>query len=134
MLYFSLTGGLKTKCDWVDRVCKKNSSCWQLYLDREQKCGKVFNWTNMMNRPVCTDECKQANQQLQQHDIWKWNVDCDCGKFSDRQELKEIRKIERCQWRKHNFMLFCKPSIEKSCPKGLLLQCIFLNLPVTYVL
>ena len=68
--------------------------------------------------PVCTEECKKANDDFKKNKIWKRMVDCDCGKFDDNVELKDIRQTEKCFRQRFNLAVFCGGNMLVECPKG----------------
>lgn len=116
-----LLDGQQFKCNWLDRVCSKDQSCKELYDDRELKCGSVLSWTEERRaRPNCTDECKEANEKLMNHKIWKEYASCDCGRFGDNKTIREIRQIEQCIRRKINMKVHCDGTFgpSKTCPTG----------------
>ena len=79
----------------------------------------LINWSSGSKRfPICTDECKKANDDFKKNKIWKRSVDCDCGKFDDNTQLKDIRQTEKCFRRRLNLAVFCDKSILVECPKG----------------
>ena len=100
-------------------TCTRDPTCKQLYNDREEKCKGFIDWpVDSRGFPLCTDECKKANDDLKKHKIWRRSIDCDCGRFNDNAELKDIRQTEKCFRRRHNFAVFCDKSLLVECPKG----------------
>ena len=116
-LYF-ISDGQQFKCDWLVSVCSKDPTCKPLYDNREQKCATVFSWTEGKTPPMCTDECKMANEQLMRHSVWEGTSVCDCGNFINK-TLKEVRQTEECTRRRINMMLHCRGTFAAGgCPKG----------------
>ena len=79
----------------------------------------LLNWTIHSNEPpICTDECKKANDDFKKHKIWRRSIDCDCGNFNDNVELKDIRETEKCLRQRFILSEFCSKGIFIECPKG----------------
>ena len=117
-MIFNITGH-QFSCKWLIDVCTKDPTCKQLHDNWKEKCIKLINWSvESKGLPVCTDECKKANDDFKKNRIWKRIVDCDCGKFDDNVELKDIRETEKCFRRHHNLAIFCDKNMLVECPKG----------------
>ena len=82
----------------------------------------LINWSSdSKGFPICTDECKKANDDFKKNKIWKRSIDCDCGRIDDNVELKDIRQTEKCFRRRHTLATFCavgKVKMLVECPKG----------------
>ena len=100
-------------------VCTKDPTCKQLYNNWKEKCMTVINWTvDSKTFPICTDECKKANDDFKKNKIWRRSIDCDCGKFDDNAELKDIRQTENCFRQRQGLAIFCGKNMVVECPKG----------------
>ena len=120
--------GQQFSCNWLIDVCTKDPACKQLYDDWEEKCKTLLNWTVHSNEPpVCTDECKKANDDFKKHKIWRRSKDCDCGNFNGN---VAIRETEKCLRRRHNIAAFCGKNMLVQCPKGKYTWITCLVLPV----
>ena len=76
-------------------------------------------WTiDSKTSPVCTDECKKANDDFKKHKIWRRSTDCHCGRLDDNAELKDIRQTERCLRQRLRFAISCDRKVSVECPKG----------------
>ena len=79
----------------------------------------VLNWTvDSKGLPICTDECKKANDDFKKHKIWRRSIDCDCGKLDDNAELKDLRQTEKCLRQRLRLAIFCGKNMLVECPKG----------------
>ena len=117
-MLFNVTGQ-QFSCKWLTGICTKDPTCKQLYDNWKEKCIKLINWSvESKELPVCTDECKKANDDFKKNKIWKRTVDCDCGKFDDNVELKDIRETEKCFRQRLNLAVFCGKKMLVECPKG----------------
>ena len=115
-MLFNVTGH-QFSCKWLIGVCTKDPTCKQLYDNWKEKCmpGSV----DSKGLPICTDECKKANEHIKKNKILKRIVDCDVGKFDDDVELKDIRQTENFFRQRLYLAIFCNengPLVE--CPKG----------------
>jgi len=103
----------------LESTCLKDHSCKLLHNNWKRKCKAVTNWIDGPGPlPVCTEECKQANEVFLKHKIWKRSIDCHCGKFDDSISLNRIRKVERCFRHRRNLAGFCGTEQLLICPEG----------------
>lgn len=111
--------GQQFNCGWLVNICLNDPSCKQLHDVWQNKCKFITKWTiDAGPPPVCTDECKQANENFLKHKVWKRSVDCDCGKLDDTVSLQSIRSTEICFRQKLTFALFCDSKQVVRCPQG----------------
>ena len=113
------TVGQQFSCQWLTDVCTKDPTCKQLYDNWKEKCETFINWTFDKNTlPICTDECKKADDDFKKHKIWRRSIDCDCGRFDDNAELKDIRQTEKCLRQRLRFAIYCGKRMLVECPEG----------------
>jgi len=111
--------GQQFSCEWLVNTCLNDPSCKQLYDVRQNECKLITKWSlDAGPPPTCTEECKQANEKLLKHKIWKRSVDCDCGKFDDSVPLHDIRSAEKCLRQRLNLAVLCGPKQIVRCPQG----------------
>ena len=119
MLYLIQYIGQQFSCQWLVDVCMKDPTCKQLYDNWNEKCVALINWNvDSKTIPICTDECKKADDDLKKHKIWRRGIDCHCGRFDDNAELKDIRQTEKCLRQRVRFAISCDRKVSVECPEG----------------
>ena len=119
MLYLMQYTGQQFNCQWLIDICTKDPTCKQLYDNWNEKCGAFINSTfDSKALPICTDECRKANDDFKKNKIWRRSIDCDCGKLDDSAVLKDIRQTERCLRQRLRFAIFCGKRMSVECPRG----------------
>ena len=127
MLYLIQNLGQQFSCQWLTDVCTKDPTCKQLYDNWNEKCVALINWIKngtSKASPICTDECKKADDDLKKHKIWRRSIDCHCGRLDDNAELRDIRQTEMCLRQSLRFAMLCGRKVPVECPKG---ECIWLH-------
>ena len=117
--FFINAKGQQFSCKWLIDACTNDPTCKQLHDDWKEECNALINWTiHSKGPPICTDECKKANDDFKKHKIWRRSIDCNCGNINDNVELKEIRETEKCLRQRFTLSAFCDKGIFIECPKG----------------
>lgn len=78
-------------CQELVAKCQENEMCGTLFASWNEKCNDVIT-ANFSSPPMCSDDCKQALDELTRNPYGSKLKCCDCGRLSI-QELRSLHSL-----------------------------------------